>query len=135
MGIFFRVGSKLTIAEDSRTFLVAFPGFDISKVPAARDKGIAAAAKKKGGQPHSDGPFKPESQKLMKEEIKGSLRRNIKGIEDAFDVIFKEMWPGFNLNKRAIKLKEPELKSEQKSYRIVPKVGVPVPPMIPETVA
>jgi hypothetical protein len=51
MGTFFGVGPKQAIDEEARTFLAAFPGFNISKVPAARDKGIAAAAKAKGGQP------------------------------------------------------------------------------------
>ena len=47
MGTFFGVGPKHAISEEARTFLVAFPGLNISKVPGARDKGIAAAVKKK----------------------------------------------------------------------------------------
>jgi hypothetical protein len=74
MGVFFGVGPKHTIGEEARTFLVAFPGYNITKVPAARDKGIAAAAKSKGGQPYVDGPIKPESQQIMKGEIEKSLK-------------------------------------------------------------
>ena len=69
MGTFFGVGPKHAISEEARTFLVAFPGLNISKVPGVRDKGIAAAAKATGGQPYVDGPIKPESQAIMKTEI------------------------------------------------------------------
>ena len=74
MGVFFGVGPKHAIGEEARTFLVAFPEYNISKVPAARDKGIAAAARSKGGQPYVDGPIKPESQQIMKGEIEKSLK-------------------------------------------------------------
>ena len=74
MGKFFGVSPKLAIAEEARTFLVAFPGLNISKVPAARDKGNAAAARSKGGQPYVDGPIKPESQQIMMGEIEKSLK-------------------------------------------------------------
>ena len=74
MGVFFGVSPKHAIGEEARTFLVAFPGYNITKVPAARDKGIAAAAKSKGGQPYVDGPIKPESQQIMKGEIEKSLK-------------------------------------------------------------
>ena len=106
MGTFFGVGPKHAIGDDQRTFLVAFPGLNISKVPGARDKGIAAAAKSKGGQPYVDGPIKPESQQLMKEAIKKSLNSSIAGIEKDFDELFKEMWPDFNLVRRALVVPE-----------------------------
>jgi hypothetical protein len=80
MGTFFGVGPKHAISEEARTFLVAFPGFNISKVPAARDKGIAASAKSKGGQPYVDGPIKAEMQQIMRQEIEKTLKRSIDGI-------------------------------------------------------
>ena len=88
MGTFFCIGPKHAIGEEQRTFLVAFPGLNISKVPAARDKGIAAAAKSKGAQPYVDGPIKPESQQLINEEIKKSLNNSITGIGNDFDELF-----------------------------------------------
>ena len=36
MGTFFGVGPKHAISEEARTFLVAFPGLNISKVPGTR---------------------------------------------------------------------------------------------------
>ena len=106
MGTFFGVGPKHAIGEEQRTFLVAFPGLNISKVPAARDKGIAAAAKAKGGQPYVDGPIKPESQQVMKEDIKKSLNNSIAGIGKDLEDLIKEMWPDFNLIRRALVVPE-----------------------------
>ena len=106
MGTFFGVGPKHDIGEDQRTFLVAFPGYNISKVPAARDRGISKTAKAKGGQPYVDGPIKPENQKMMKPELEKSLNYSITGIEKDFDELFKEMWPTFNLIRRALVVPE-----------------------------
>ena len=106
MGTFFGVGPKHAISEEARTFLVAFPGLNISKVPAARDRAIAAAAKAKGGKPYDDGPIKPESQAMMKPEIEKSLNNSILGIGKDLEEIFKEMWPDFNLVRRALVVPE-----------------------------
>ena len=60
LGAFITAPAKAEIPPDEKLFLIAFPGFDITKVPGARDKGIAASAKNIGGQPYVDGPIKPD---------------------------------------------------------------------------
>ena len=59
LGAFITAPAKAEIPPDDKLFLIAFPGFDITKVAAARDKGIAASAKRKGGQPYVDAPILP----------------------------------------------------------------------------
>jgi hypothetical protein len=61
LGTFLGTG-KTTIDEENKLFLIAFPGFDIRKVPVTRDGGIENASKKKGGKPYTDGPIKPDQQ-------------------------------------------------------------------------
>ena len=62
LGAFLNIPGKGIIEEEKKLFLVAFPGFDIRKVPVTRDAGIENAAKKKGGKPYIDGPIKPDQQ-------------------------------------------------------------------------
>jgi hypothetical protein len=42
----------------------------------------------------------------------------MKGIEDDFDETFKELWPDFNLEARAIKVPTEVLEREFKSFKI-----------------
>ena len=59
LGAFLSAPANAEFSPDDKAFLIAFPGFDITKVAAARDKGIAAAARKKGGPPYVDAPILP----------------------------------------------------------------------------
>ena len=60
LGTFLHIGVKGPIMENVRLFLVAFPGLDVSEVPVTRDTGIEKAAKRKGGNPYTDGPIKQD---------------------------------------------------------------------------
>ena len=60
LGAFLHIGVKGPIMENVRLFLVAFPGLDVSEVPVTRDTGIEKAAKRKGGNPYTDGPIKQD---------------------------------------------------------------------------
>jgi hypothetical protein len=70
--------SKAELPDDKRTFLVAFPGFDMSQVPAARAKDIADCFKRKKVYP--DACLTPQQQKLQLKTVELHLAGVMKGI-------------------------------------------------------
>jgi hypothetical protein len=89
---------KTNLPDKDRTFLVAFPGFDISQVLATRAKDMADCFKRKKVYP--DAYLTPQQQKLQLKTVELHLAGVMKGLKDKFEETFTALWPQFNYKKR-----------------------------------
>ena len=101
--------------EKARTFLVAFPGFDMSQVPAARAKDMTECARKKKVSPYAC--LTPQQQKLQLKTVELHLAGVMKGLKEQFEKTFNALWPQFNYKKRTISSTPEELEKECKAFR------------------
>ena len=91
---------KGSLPEKHRTFLVAFPGFDMSQVPAARAKDMTECARRKKVSPYAC--LTPQQQKLHLKTVELHLAGVMKGLKEQFEKTFNALWPQFNYMKRTI---------------------------------
>ena len=107
---------------DNRRYLIAFPGLDIRQVSETRNKEIKkwhaiekenlANKTNKANKYPTDGQIRLVSQAVAKAGIKTRLKAFMDRLKIEFDAVFAELFPGFNRNKRAIKVDEKILKEE-----------------------
>jgi hypothetical protein len=106
---------KTNLPDKDRTFLVAFPGFDMSQVPAARAKDMADCFKRKKVYP--DACLTPQQQKLQLKTVELHLAGVMKGIREKFEENFNTLWPQFNYKKRTFANSLAKLEKEVKAFR------------------
>ena len=95
------------IKDDDRTFLVAFPGYDVRQVPATRSDGIINAAKYKKNYAHKS--MDMGQQQLFKKTLSNHLDEVMGLLEGQFDKTFLALWPGFHYKRRAVYIEPEEL--------------------------
>ena len=101
--------------EKDRTFLVAFPGFDMSQVPAARAKDMTECARRKKVSPYAC--LTPQQQKLQLKTVELHLAGVMKGLKEQFEKTFNALWPQFNYKKRTISSSPERLEKDCKAFR------------------
>ena len=106
---------KTELPADKRTFLVAFPGFNMSKVPAARTKDMEDCAKRKKAYP--DACLTPPQQKLQLKTVELHLAGVMKGLREKFEETFNKLWPLFHYRKRTNGNSPAKLLKEFKAFR------------------
>jgi hypothetical protein len=106
---------KADLPEKDRKFLVAFPGFDMSQVPAARAKDMEDYAKRKKVYP--DACLAPPQQKLQLKTVELHLAGVMKGLREQFEKTFNALWPEFSYMKRTVSSSPERLEKECKAFR------------------
>ena len=107
--------TKATPPEKARTFLVAFPGFNMSQVPAARAKDMTECARRKKVSPYAC--LTPQQQKLQLKTVELHLAGVMKGLKEQFEETFNALWPQFSYMKRTLSSTTEELEKEFKAFR------------------